>query len=158
MLAIKVRIVKKIFYSQESGFGVFKISAKGEGRSIPQIITGTFFNVMEGDFLEIEGELVNHPRYGQQIQVHAFHFSLPQDKDGMVNYLASGRIKGVGLKTAAKIVAQFGESTFNVLEKESQRLEEIKGIRKSVIDEIRQNFQDNKIIRELSLFTQYTNL
>jgi exodeoxyribonuclease V alpha subunit len=151
VLAIKVRVVKKIYYSAESGFGVFKISAKGESRSIPNTITGTLLNVAEGDFLTIEGKIVNHPRYGQQIQVHSFAFTLPEDKDGIIAYLSAGRIKGVGAKTAAKIVDTFGADTFNVLEKEPHRLEEIKGMRKSVIQEIRQNFQDNKIIRDLSV-------
>lgn len=149
MVSQKVKVIKKIFVSEESGFGVFKVSVKGEREN--QIIVGNLFDVNEGDFLEIEGEHTRHARFGQQIKVHNFKFILPQDSEGMIRYLSSGRIKGVGKKTAERIVERFGHSTFEILENEPDRLKEIKGIKKDVIEEIKKSIHANRTIRELTV-------
>lgn len=149
-MSFKAKVIKKIYLSEESGFGVFKVSIKGNRKS-PQIITGNLFDVKEGDFIEISGEIFNHPKFGKQIKVKKFKSILPQDEDGIIKYLSSGRIKGVGRKTAEKIVNRFGISTFEVLENEPERLKEIKGFRKNIIGEVKKNLKDNKIIRELTV-------
>ncbi len=110
----KVRIVKKVFFSEETGFGVYRVSIKGQRESSTMV--GSLIDVNEGDFLEISGEEVVHPRFGKQIKVNSYQPILPQDEEGVINYL-SGRIKGIGRKTAEKIVKRFGEKTFEVLEK-----------------------------------------
>ena len=150
MISLKVKILKKIFVSNESGFSVFKTTINKHPES-PQIIVGDLFDVNEGDFLEIEGEYSFHPKFGKQIKVKSFKFILPQDKDGIIKYLASGRIKGIGEKTATKIVNKFGLLTFDVLEKDPEKLKKIKGIRKGVIEEIKKNREENRTIRELTV-------
>jgi exodeoxyribonuclease V alpha subunit len=145
----KVKVLKKIFFSEETGYGVFSVSVKGSREQTA--IVGNLFDVNEGDFLEVTGETVKHPRYGEQIKVLGFKAILPDDKEGMIKYLSSGRIKGIGKKTAKKIVAKFGASTFDVLQKNVERLSEIKGFKRSIIDEIKKNMKDNKIIRELTV-------
>jgi len=150
LLSFKVKILKKIFVSNENGFSVFKTTTNKYPES-PQIIVGDLFDVNEGDFLEIEGEYSFHPKFGKQIKVKSFKFILPQDKDGIIKYLASGRIKGIGEKTATKIVNKFGLLTFDVLEKEPEKLKKIKGIRKGVIEEIKKNREENRTIRELTV-------
>jgi exodeoxyribonuclease V alpha subunit len=146
---IKVKVLKKIFFSEESAYGVFKVSVKGTRQQT--VIVGNLFDVNEGDFLEVTGEVVNHPRYGEQIKVQRFKTILPEDKEGMIKYLSSGRIKGIGKKTAEKIVNKFGTSTFDVLQDKTESLREIKGLKKSTIEEIKKNLKDNKTIRELTV-------
>jgi len=150
LLSFKVKILRKIFVSNENGFSVFKASIKKHPES-SQIIVGDLFDVNEGDFLEIEGEYTSHPKFGKQIKVKSFKFILPQDRDGIIKYLASGRIKGVGEKTATKIVDKFGLSTFDVLEKNPEKLRKIKGLRKTVLKEIKKNREENRTIRELTV-------
>lgn len=145
----KVKVLKKIFYSEETGFSVCRVSVKGQRENTT--IVGNLFDVNEGDFLEIEGEVVTHPKFGEQIKVNTSKSILPQDRDGMIKYLSSGRIKGIGKKLAGKIVDRFGTETFYILEKNPERLREIKGIQKKVIGEIKKNAKDNKIIRELTV-------
>lgn len=145
----KVKVLKKIFYSEETGFSVCRVSVKGQRENTT--IVGNLFDVNEGDFLEIEGEVVTHPKFGEQIKVHTSKSILPQDRDGMIKYLSSGRIKGIGKKIAEKIVDHFCHETFDILEKNPERLREIKGIQKKVIKEIKKNAKDNKIIRELTV-------
>ena len=149
MLKYEVKVVKKIFVSEENGFGVFKVTIRENRENL--IIVGNLFDVSEGDFLKIEGEILNHPKFGKQLKVTNFKSILPQDEEGIIKYLSSGRIKGVGRKTAEKIVKKFGVSTFEILESNPDKLQDIKGIRKKIVDEVKSNFKDNKTIRELSV-------
>jgi exodeoxyribonuclease V alpha subunit len=145
----KVKVLKKIFYSEETGFSVCRVSVRGQRENTT--IVGNLFDVNEGDFLEIEGEVVTHPKFGEQIKVNTSKSILPQDRDGMIKYLSSGRIKGIGKKIAGKIVDRFGTETFYILEKKPEQLREIKGLQKKIIEEIKKNAKDNKIIRELTV-------
>lgn len=145
----KVKVQKKIFFSEESGYGVFKVTVKGAKE--PAVIVGNLFDVNEGDFLEITGEEILHPTYGKQIKVRNFKSILPEDKEGIIKYLSSGRIKGLGKKTAEKIVDRFGASTIEILQGNPDRLREIKGLKKASIEEIKENLRENKMIRELTV-------
>jgi exodeoxyribonuclease V alpha subunit len=145
----KVKVLKKIFYSEETGFSVCRVSVKGQRENTT--IVGNLFDVNEGDFLEIEGEVVTHPKFGEQIKVNTSRSILPQDRDGIIKYLSSGRLKGIGKKMAEKIVDRFHHETFDILEKNPERLREIKGLQKKVIEDIKKNSADNKIIRDLTV-------
>ncbi|MGD2087406.1 MAG: ATP-dependent RecD-like DNA helicase [Candidatus Aminicenantes bacterium] len=149
MTQFKVKVLKKIFYSEETGFGVCRVSVRGQRENTTMV--GNLFDVNEGDFLEIDGEVVTHPKFGEQIKVNTAKSILPQDREGMIKYLSSGRIKGIGKKLAEKIVDRFYNDTFDILENNPERLREIKGIQKKVIEEIKKNAQDNKIIRDLTV-------
>ncbi|TFG73849.1 MAG: hypothetical protein E4H23_12920, partial [Chrysiogenales bacterium] len=65
MLSFKVKVSRKIFVSPDSGFGVFKVTLDGSRES--RIIVGNLFSLSEGDFLLIEGDESDHPRFGKQI-------------------------------------------------------------------------------------------
>ncbi len=144
---LKVKVSRKIFLSQENGFGVFKVLSLPERDS--EIIVGNLFDVREGDTLEIEGQYIYHPRFGNQIKVETFRTILPQDLDGIKKFLSSGRVKGVGKKSAEKIVDKFGMDTFEIIEKFPERLNEIRGLRKSIIKQLSESLKENKVLREL---------
>lgn len=149
MAQFKVKILKKIYFDELTGFGVFNVNHVEKREHT--IIVGTFFDIAEGDFLEVEGEYVSHPRFGQQIKVNSYKQVRPEDKDGIIKYLASGRFKGLGKQGAAKIVKKFGSDTITILENNPERLREVKGVKKSVITEIKQSITENKTIRELTV-------
>ncbi|TFG75315.1 MAG: ATP-dependent RecD-like DNA helicase, partial [Chrysiogenales bacterium] len=131
------------------GFGVFKVTLDGSRES--RIIVGNLFSLSEGDFLLIEGDESDHPRFGKQIKVSRYEFILPQDGEGIANYLSSGRFKGIGKKTAQKIVDQFGQGTFEVLENNPERLCEVHGLKKTVIETIKQSVRDSRVLRDLNV-------
>ncbi|MCP4220092.1 MAG: AAA family ATPase, partial [bacterium] len=144
----KVKVLKRIFYSDESGFGVFKVSVK-ESRD-QTIIVGNLFDVNDGDFLEVTGETVNHPKFGDQLKVTSYKSVLPEDKDGIIKYLRT-RFHGIGKRIATRIVETYGEETFRVIQESPEELMTIKGMKKSVISEIRKNSKDNETIRALTV-------
>jgi exodeoxyribonuclease V alpha subunit len=145
---LKVKIQKRIFFSEESGWAVCKVDVLGSRENT--IIVGNLMDVSEGDFLEVEGTYFDHPKFGKQIKVATFKAILPEDKDGMIKYLKS-RIKGLGKKTSEKIIDHFGKETFTVLEQTPERLREIKGVQRKVVEEVKKSFGGNKVIRELTV-------
>jgi exodeoxyribonuclease V alpha subunit len=145
----KVKVSRRIFTSPDTGFGVFKVVLDGSRES--RVIVGNLFSLSEGDFLLIEGEEAEHPRFGRQIKVSRFESILPQDGEGMAKYLSSGRFKGIGKKTAQKIVDHFGQQTFEVLENMPERLGEIAGLKKTIIAEIKKSVRDSRVMRDLTV-------
>jgi exodeoxyribonuclease V alpha subunit len=145
----KVRVSRKIFVSQDTGFGVFLVRVEGTRES--RVIVGNLFSLSEGDLLQIEGEESEHPRFGQQIKVGRFEFIRPSDSEGIARYLASGRFKGIGKKTAQKIVDTFGPDTFAVLENTPERLREVPGLNRKVIATVQQSVRDSRALRELTV-------
>lgn len=145
----KVKVLKRIFFSEESGYGVFKVSVKGTREQT--VMVGNLFDVNEGDFLEITGDDFNHPTYGHQIKVTAYKSIPPEDREGVIKYLSSGRFRGLGKRTAEKIVNKFGDKTFEILQDNPERLREVKGVKKNIIEEIKKAGKDNKIIRDLTV-------
>ncbi len=149
LTTFKVKVSRKIFVSQESGFGVFLVRVEGTRES--RVIVGSLHALSVGDFLEIEGEETEHPRFGRQIKVGRFEFIKPQDGEGIARYLSSGRFKGIGRKTAQKIVDHFGPETFEVLENTPERLAEVPGLKKTVLEAVKQGVQDSRTLRDLTV-------
>jgi len=145
----KVKISRKIFVSQETGFGVFLVRVEGSRES--RVIVGNLHALSVGDFLEIEGEESEHPRFGRQIKVSRFEFIRPQDGEGIARYLASGRFKGIGKKTAQRIVDHFGQATFDVLENAPERLREVPGLKKSLVATVQDSMRGSRVLRDLTV-------
>lgn len=103
-------------------------------------IVGYLPFINEGDFLELEGKFVTHQDYGRQFKIETFEKKMPEGKDALERYLASGIIKGIGPSTAKKIVEKFGDETLAVFKFEPNKLSEIKGISVSGAKEMAEEF------------------
>jgi len=145
----RIRLKKRVFFAPDTGFAVFTALFLESGGI--RTVVGTLTGVHEGDLLQIEGEESAHPRFGNQVRITKFEALPPEDKEGIVRYLSSGRIKGVGKKTARKIVDRFGGSTLDILEKSPESLQEVHGLRRTVIENVQRIFLENKVIRDLTI-------
>lgn len=125
-MTIKGDIDEIRFRNEENGFTIVVLDVEGE----PVIATGIFPPVIEGQTVELSGSYVVHKRYGRQFKVDKCSVCKPSGVDGIVRYLGSGLIPGIGPVLALRIVSLFGEKTFEVIEKTPQRLAEVKGISK----------------------------
>ena len=96
--------------------------------------------INEGDFLELEGKFVTHQDYGRQFKIDTFEKKMPEGREALEKYLASGIIYGIGPSTAKKIVDKFGDETLAVFKFEPERLADIKGISASRAKEIAEEF------------------
>ncbi len=74
---------------------------------------------------------------------------MPKTKEGVLSYLGSGLIKGIGKKTAEEIVAKFGTGTLDILEKHPERLLEVRGITENKLEDIRTSFAESRMLRDI---------
>ena len=122
-MKIKGIVENIIFQNVENWYTVVELDADG----VLETVAGTFPPIAEGEEVEVTGDYVE-TRYGRQFKAESVRTTLPESETGIVRYLASGLFKGVGEKTAQKIVAKFGRSTLRIIEKSPERLAEVSGI------------------------------
>ncbi len=142
--------IEHVIYSNENnGYAICEF-----GTTENELITivGTMPYVAEGEHLEICGAWVHNPKYGRQFSVSSYEKRLPADREAILRYLASGAIRGVGAKTAIKIVDEFGEDTFEVIENHPQWLSQISGISKKKALEISESFKAEAGMRTTMIF------
>lgn len=139
-----------VFRNEENGYTVFQMECdEGEVTCV-----GTFHYISEGEFMDVEGEYVNHTVYGSQLKVYNHKVKAPEDRISIERYLGSGAIKGVGAALAGRIVKKFGEDTFRIIEEEPERLAEIKGISERKACEIAEQVENKKDMRKAMIFLQ----
>ncbi len=139
-----------IYRNQENGYTVLNLVSDGD--EIP--CTGIFHVISEGESIEVTGEYVSHPTYGEQFKVSSFREKAPEDLVSMERYLGSGAIKGVGAALAARIVKKFGKDTFRIIEEEPERLAEVKGISERKAMEIAEQTAEKRELRQAMIFLQ----
>ncbi len=98
--------------------------------------------------MELEENWVDG-KHGKQFQVDAWHELVPPTIEGILGYLSSGVLKGIGPKTAADIVQRFGTDTLNVIEHHPEKLLEVKGITSEKLEEIKAGYAESTAIRDL---------
>ena len=99
----------------------------------------------------MEGEWETNS-HGTQYKVETFLEVVPRTREGILGYLSCGSLKGIGPKTAERIVNRFGLDTLEVMEKYPQELLKIQGISQKKLDRIVDSFGKNKVFRELMTF------
>lgn len=126
MATITGFIEKIKFRNEENGYTVLSVTDQSDGDEV--IMVGTLSYAAEGDMIQASGHMIEHPVYGEQLQIESYEMKTPQDAQSMERYLGSGAIKGIGVALAARIVRHFKADTFRVMEEEPERLSEVKGI------------------------------
>lgn len=147
---IKGYISSVIYRNKDNLYTVFEICDEGE------LITCTGFPpaVSEGESVELEGEVVTHPVYGEQFKVSEYRVVQPEGTQAVYRYLASGAIKGIGESLAGRIVRKFGEDTMHILDEEPERLSEVKGISDRIAREIAVQLAEKRDIRDAMICLQ----
>ena len=97
---------------------------------------------------------MQHREYGLQFKADSLRTTPPHTREGIVKYLGSGLVKGIGPHFARKIVDVFGERTLAVIDESPTFLQEVKGIGKTRIQRIRESWQQQKAVRGIMVFLQ----
>ena len=143
--------VERITYrNEENGYTVMALSDNGK----ETVVTGVFPALSEGEFIRIEGEMIVHPVYGEQMKAESYEFIAPTDESAMEKYLGSGAVKGIGAALAARIVAKFGKDTFRIIEEEPERLAEVRGISERSAMLIAEQIIEKREVRNAVIFLQ----
>lgn len=151
---------KSIFESDKGYYiGLFKIQETTHpnleekiGKTIT--FTGYFHELNHMDTYRFYGNMVNHPRYGEQFQVESYERCIPEQKDQIVTFLSGGLFKGIGEKKAKSIVDVLGKKTLKVILKNPDDLILIPGITEKNIQVLHQTLLEYEssyeIIMELN--------
>jgi len=143
-------IEKAIFTNEENGYGVF--GARPDSTRDNIVITGIMPQVRPGIRIHAKGEWIEHERYGEQFKCSYYEIIIPTKADGIRKYLASGIIRGIGKKSADKIVNHFGDDTLKILDADPKRIKEVPGLPKKKIDEIIEHWVIENVRRDVMVF------
>ena len=149
-MTVRGEIADIRFRNDENGYTVAVVDADGE----PVVVAGIFPSAIEGQNIIAEGEFVVHPRFGRQFKAETVREVRPDTADGMVRYLGSGILKGVGPVLALRMVNAFGDKTFDVMEYTPERLATVPGISKRKALEISEAYGKIKVMQDAVMFLQ----
>ncbi len=141
-----------VYKNPENGYTVLTLVSGAEEITC----VGTFRYADEGENIEITGNYIEHPVYGKQLKMESYEIKAPTDSLAAERYLASGTIKGLGPVLAKRIVNEFGDDTFRIMEEEPERLSIIKGITAKKAQEIAAQIMEKQDFRKVMVFlSQY---
>jgi exodeoxyribonuclease V alpha subunit len=154
-------IIERItYYNEESGYTVLRLkphrALPGQvGRDGLATVVGVFpSSLREGAEVRFSGTWVIHSEYGKQFKAESAEETVPESLEGLLRYLSSGAIRGIGKVTAKKIIDHFGEKTFEILSKTPHRVKEVPGIAEHRAELIAQAWQEHTAEREVMIFLQ----
>jgi exodeoxyribonuclease V alpha subunit len=138
------------FHSEESGFCVLRIKARGHRDLVTTI--GHAAMISAGEWITATGEWTNDRNHGLQFKARFLKTSEPSSVEGIEKYLGSGMIRGIGPAYAKRLVQMFGKDVFDVIEASPERLREVTGIGPMRAAKITSAWADQKVIREIMVF------
>lgn len=141
-----------IFASQDNRFTVLKLSPEKLSTQITVTLNG--IAPLIGQLLEIEGEWVKHPKFGQQFKATTYKTVAPTEISGIEKFLASGAVNGIGPAMAKKIVAEFGEKTLEIIAKSPNELLKVPGIGKKTAEKISTSYLEQSELTEIMVWLE----
>lgn len=141
-----------IFASQDNRFTVLKLSPEKLSTQITVTLNG--IAPLIGQLLEIEGEWVKHPKFGQQFKATTYKTVAPTEISGIEKFLASGAINGIGPAMAKKIIAEFGEKTLEIIAKSPNELLKVPGIGKKTAEKISTSYLEQSELTEIMVWLE----
>lgn len=151
--------VRKIIFESNNGpykVGLFKVKETNCDEYkiyVDKIIgfTGSFNEINDDVEYVLYGNMVEHPKYGIQFNTITYEIKPPSDKDNLILYLSSGMFKGIGLKTAKKIVEKFGTDAVDIIKNNYEELSTIPGMSIEKARKIHEKIVDNDLNQDLIL-------
>jgi exodeoxyribonuclease V alpha subunit len=150
MSSVTGLIERVTFHNEETGFCVVRVKVDGH-RDLVTVV-GRASSINAGEWLTAEGSWTQDREHGTQLKAELLKTSAPTSREGIEKYLASGLIKGIGPVYAKKLVEKFGEAVFEIIDQESVRLEQVRGIGSERRRTIRTAWAEQKVVREIMVF------
>ncbi|KQP43512.1 SF1B family DNA helicase RecD2 [Methylobacterium sp. Leaf106] len=143
-------IERVTFHNAETGFCVLKVQARGKRDLVPVI--GHAPAIGAGEWITATGIWFTDRQHGLQFKAETLKATPPTGVEGIERYLASGYMRGIGPAMAKRIVALFGEATFEIIEAAPERLKEVSGIGPTRAARIVSGWAEQKAVREIMIF------
>ena len=146
---IRGTIAAVLYQNEANGYTVVRFSTEA-GETVT--VVGTIPLSMPGERLVVTGHWENHSTHGPQFRAEFLERLMPDGAEEIERYLASRAVRGIGPRTASRIVARFGGETFEIMEQHPERLAEVPGISASKAIEIGESFAKQFGMRKLLEF------
>ena len=146
------QIERVTYTNEENGYTIARLKVYGQRDLIT--VVGYLMSPAPGEILNLKGEWINHPKFGEQFKVAEYKTTVPATVFGIKKYLGSGLIKGLGPVIAGRIVKKFGEKTLDIIENDIEKLTMVEGIGKKRIAMIQDAWDEQKEIRDVMMFLQ----
>ena len=145
--------VEIITYASDSGeYVVARFQPEAGGEKIT--IVGSMISLRPGEHLRVAGRWASHKKFGRQFKVERFEVLVPTSIPGMIKYLGSGLIRGIGPELAKRIVNRFGSETLDVLNGGPERLQDVPGIGPKTYEKIIGSWRKHAAHREVMIFLE----
>ncbi len=157
MATLQGHVRRITFRNEDNHFTVAQVDVDKPSAEAPTgevTVVGRFDSLAVGEWVELEGEWSLHETFGRQFQVSSYQKTPPATTRGILRYLGSGAITGIGPKLAERLVDKFGERTLEVMETEPDRLLEVEGIGAAKTREISKALQGEQQTREALVFLE----
>lgn len=130
-----------------------EIIRDSSGDILPQFkAVGYFLPVADKLRYDFKGHWSRNPKHGTQFEVDSYDEVIIPTREGIIGYLSSGQIKGIGPRIAEKIFDAFGDLTLEVLDKEPEKLLTISGISQTRLKKISDSYLANRAARDVVAF------
>ena len=152
-------IERVTYYNEENGYSVIKIMPdtrfpRAQARDGTVTVVGIMPALGEGESAQFVGEWIDDSRYGRQFRAERAIPVAPQTAKGIINYLSSGIVKGIGPRTAEKIVDHLGDDTIAILDTEPERIHEVPGLKPKLAENLIEAWAKNRIMRNVLIYLQ----
>ncbi|MCO6431702.1 MAG: ATP-dependent RecD-like DNA helicase [Deltaproteobacteria bacterium] len=144
-------VVSRVTYRNPSN-GYCVLQVKSAEQHDPVTVVGNFIEPRIGANLVIRGQYKEHPRFGRQLSAVSITEVAPTSAEGIENYLSSGLIKGIGPKTARRLVAAFGEKTLQIIHREPEKVAKLSGVGRRKAEIIHKTFSEQRVTQEIIQF------
>ncbi len=125
VIAIQGRVLRITFENEKTGYRVLRVELPSR-----EVLTVVGLLPPVGIDVEIRviGRRVHDAKHGEQLVAESASVLTPTTREGLVRYLGSGLVRGVGPKLAERIVEKFGDASLAELDGGAVHLHEVRGI------------------------------
>ncbi len=145
-----IEVKQIIFRNEDNGWSIVRCFLPEKRED--SLVLGFWPILYAGDFFYVYGLWQQHSQFGRQFKAGRIVAAHPQSHEGMVNYLSSEFFKGIGAKTAEKIVKQFGNETFHILDNDPERIKLVPRVGRKNAEKILKAWQEKRKIVETTMF------
>lgn len=152
-------IERVTYFNEENGYSVLRVQPEkrypqAQARDGTITVVGTMPEMVEGESAKFTGEWINDQRYGMQFRAQQVIPIMPHTEKGIIAYLSSGIVRGIGPATAEKIVNALGTKTLEILDTEPERIHDVPGLKTSLAESLIEVWQNNQAMRNVMIFLQ----
>ncbi len=138
------------FHNLDNGYCVLRVRAAGHADLVT--VVGHMPQAIAGELITASGEWINDRTHGPQFKASEIKTRPPHTIEGIIKYLGSGLVKGIGPVYAKKIVATFGEKTLDIIDRSPSFLSQVKGVGPKRLQQIRDGWKESGAVRGIMTF------